>query len=79
LHYTLFTNELQHLEQDDMSELEHVAYTIELPWILDPTSWITDIQYDLHLDLYALIMSDGRAYAVKELSQATSGKVKLVP
>lgn len=71
LHYALFTNEIQHLEQDDLSELEHIVYMGELPWIVDVDSHITDVQYDPQLDLYTFIASDGRAYAVKELSGAS--------
>lgn len=71
LHYALFTDEIHNLEQDETSELEHLAYLSELPWIVDPDSPIVDVQYNLDLDLYSLISSDGRAYAVKELSITT--------
>lgn len=71
LHYALFTDEIHHLEQDDSSELEHIAHLPDLPWIVDAGSPIVDVQYNLELDLYSFITSDGRAYAVKELSGAS--------
>jgi hypothetical protein len=38
VHYSVFTHDLASLEEDELSELEHVVYVSELLWIVDPSS-----------------------------------------
>lgn len=38
IHPALFSQELAQLEDEELADLEHVAYFSDLPWLIDPTS-----------------------------------------